>query len=74
VEKMILEGLGVQEEHIDAHMDTLAHALRLSRYGVSSDTESWPPPGRLGIPGPGPRVYIFELFFLTCYIVVQYIF
>jgi isopenicillin N synthase-like dioxygenase len=35
VEAMILEGLGVQEVHISAHLDTLAHAIFMSRYGVS---------------------------------------
>ena len=40
MEKMILEGLGNQKEHIDTHLETLAHSLHLSRYGdpVHTDT------------------------------------
>ncbi|XP_047068095.1 probable 2-oxoglutarate-dependent dioxygenase AOP1.2 [Lolium rigidum] len=40
VETMVLEALGVREENIHAHLGTLAHALRLSRYGVPPDTET----------------------------------
>lgn len=38
VQKMILEGLGIQKEHIDAHWDSLTSALRMSSYGIPPDT------------------------------------
>lgn len=37
VEKMTLEGLGVQKERVDPHMDAHSYAVRLSHYGVPED-------------------------------------
>ena len=39
VEKMTLEGLGVREETIAAHRQTLTHSLRLSHYGVPEESK-----------------------------------
>jgi isopenicillin N synthase-like dioxygenase len=35
---MILESLGVREEHVDAHHESVAHNVRLSHYGTLSET------------------------------------
>ncbi|RLN15581.1 Gibberellin 3-beta-dioxygenase 1 [Panicum miliaceum] len=39
VEKMTLDGLGVQEENIAAHRHTLTYSLRLSHYGVPEESK-----------------------------------
>jgi isopenicillin N synthase-like dioxygenase len=37
VEKMTLDGLGVREENIAGHRQTLTHSLRLSHYSVPEE-------------------------------------
>ncbi|PUZ40590.1 hypothetical protein GQ55_9G436500 [Panicum hallii var. hallii] len=39
VEKMTLDGLGVREENIAGHRQTLTHSLRLSHYGVPEESK-----------------------------------
>lgn len=37
---MVIEGLGVQEEPMDAHMGVLARVFRLSRYSMPPNAET----------------------------------
>ncbi|CAL4914995.1 unnamed protein product [Urochloa decumbens] len=39
VEKMTLEGLGVREENIAAHLDALTHSLRFQQYSIPEESK-----------------------------------
>ncbi|KAM0840762.1 hypothetical protein ACQ4PT_059440 [Festuca glaucescens] len=40
VHTMILQGLGVHEERVNAHLESLSYAMRMSRYGLLPDAET----------------------------------